>query len=852
MTHQNSEPVAPAGQPSASRTVLGAVFAALVAVIAAAAVFLEVRGFRSGNLLDADIWDPQGMRRLVHYIAVFLVIAVPVMALVPWSFTGLVVALAAFGTALAAGPVAPLAVLFFLISACAIGSLLLGRSNDDSLPSQALATLLGTAVYIFLMTFLARLPVNYPLVWAVLLAAPIAADFARVRRRLAAFFAAIRHAELRSWGERAAAALLVFVLGMHWLVALKPEVGADALAMHLAIPANIAAAHRMTFEPSRYIWSVMPMGADWIYSIVFQLGGEAASRLVNFAMLLAVVTMLYGAARRWLSRSAALLVAALFASTPLVQLVTGSLFVENVLAALVLAMLAAIWRLGDTGNRRYLFAAAILAGSALTTKIGALPLVALALPFAAVEAGRHWRKLSPRPAGACAVALLLLVAAAAPTYAIAYHKTHNPLYPFLNRKFPSQYLDHKEEIVTGYHNPIGVRTLYDLTFNTSKFLEASDGSFGFQYLLLAPLALAGLLAIRSRPAVSATVIALAAAYLTLRSDSNARYIYAALPLATVPFAALLGWTASHNRLLYRALIACAVLCAGLNIYFLPASGWWHRDFYSPYTFARHGAGRYLEIAAPERLVIRRYNQIHPGSALLLASDTNIADVQGDVYENSWHQWNVAIAIQHAADVSAMQALFDQWKVESFIAPVRRAGTALQPPLLRDFLDSCTAPEYQLGGFTLSRTTGECRVHQPPQVPMVVDKRPVAAVPAGRYDDADSALHFDGDWEQNRTFSGPYRNTITFTARAGAGVRFAFIGKAVTYMFTRTFNRGFADIRIDGFDCASIDLYSAKTQWRASRKFEVTPGAHTIEVRVAGRKSPESSGQFVDVDGFAVE
>ena len=843
MNHENPEPApaaAAAGQPSALRTVLRAVFAALIALIVAAGVALEIRGFRLGNLFHANTWDPQGMRRFVHYIAVFLVAAVPVMVVVPWCFTGLAVGLAALGTALAAGPLAVLAVALFLISACALGSRLLGRTQDDSLPAQALATMVGTAVYIFLMTLLARLPVNYPLVWVLLLAIPIAWDRAGVRRRLAACAASVRQAELRSWGERAAAALLVFVLGMHWLVALKPEVGADALAMHLAIPANIAAYHRMTFEPSRFIWSVMPMGADWIYSIVYQLGGEAASRLVNFAMLLALEAMLYGAARRWLTRPAALLVAALFATTPMVQLVTGSLFVENLLAALVLALLTAIWRLGETGDRRYLFAAAVLAGGALSTKVGALALVALALPFAAAEAGRQWRRLSPQPAGTCALALLLLVATAAPTYAIAYRKTHNPVFPFLNRKFPSPFLDHKEEIVTGYHNPVNLRTLYDLTFNTSKYLEASDGSFGFQYLVLAPLALAGLLAIRGRPAVSAAVIGLAAAVLTLRSDSNARYIYATLPLVTVPFAAVLGWTASYSRVLYRALIVCAVLCAGLNIYFLPASGWYHRDFYSPYAFARHGADRYLERAAPERLVIRRYNQLHPGATLLLADDTNIADVRGEVYENSWHQWNVAISIQHATELPALESLFDQWKVTYFIAPLRQTGVTLKPPSLRDFLDSCTVPEYQLGGYALSRLTGECRGLEP------------HVWPSGAYDDSNPAVGFSGPWEHDRFFNGAFGNTLSFTDAPGAQARFAFTGQAVTYVFTRAFNRGFAEVSIDGTDCGSVDLYSPKTQWQASRRFTVTPGSHVIEVRVAGRKSPASSGEFVDVDGFVVE
>ena len=80
----------------------------------------------------------------------------------------------------------------------------------------------------------------------------------------------------------------MFFLVAHWLVVLKPEISADGLAMHLAIPANIALHHQMTFEPARFLWAVMPMAADFAYSIVYLLGGEYATRLLVFAMLLAV------------------------------------------------------------------------------------------------------------------------------------------------------------------------------------------------------------------------------------------------------------------------------------------------------------------------------------------------------------------------------------------------------------------------------------------------------------------------------------------------------------------------------------------------------------------------------------
>ena len=218
------------------------------------------------------------------------------------------------------------------------------------------------------------------------------------------------------------------------------------------------------------------------------------------------------------------------------------------------------------------------------------------------------------------------------------------------------------------------------------------------------------------------------AFLIMRSDSNARYVYAMLPVLTIPFGAVVGWTASHNRLLYRALIVCIAAWAGLNIYFIPASGWYHRDFYSPYTFARHGSERYLEQAAPERLVIRRYNQLHPGSTLLLTADTNIADVKGDVYENSWHQWDVAISIQHALAVPDMKRLFDRWKVQYVVSPTRQTGVTLQPSL-RDFLDGCSAPEYELGGYGLLRLTG-CK-GDAPHIPARVNTRPLPGRPRPR-------------------------------------------------------------------------------------------------------------------------
>src|SRR5579863_9682266 len=116
----------------------------------------------------------------------------------------------------------------------------------------------------------------------------------------------------------------------------------------------------------------MPMAADFTNSIVYLIGGEAAASLLNFALLVMIVALIYRAVRQWLPREGALLIAALFASTPLVNLLTGSLFIENFVAVMILAMALELWRFHETGETRDLWLAAALGGTDASAKLGAL------------------------------------------------------------------------------------------------------------------------------------------------------------------------------------------------------------------------------------------------------------------------------------------------------------------------------------------------------------------------------------------------------------------------------------------------------------------------------------------------
>jgi Dolichyl-phosphate-mannose-protein mannosyltransferase len=824
-----------------TRLLAGLLFAVFVAVIVA-----SIHGFSDGHLFRQFIWLPWGLHRLIHFGALFGGLSLPILLIFPWAYATVFTALLAGASVLAEGSLAVGAVLYFLLSAHTLGraaarGLRVAKNRETEIPH----TLLGIGIYSLLMTLTARLPVNYPAAWAALLSLPLALDAQGAARRLRSWFAELRSIELRNWRERAAFVLLLFVLCIHWLAALQPEYSADGLSMHLAVPADLAAHHVMTFHPDRFVWSVMPMSADFTYSIVYLMGGEAAASLLNFALLVTIVALLYRATRQWLSRESALLMAALFASAPLVNLVTGSLFIENFVAAMILGMTMELWRFHETGERRDLWLAAALAGTAASAKLGAFAFVLVALAIGIVEARR--RRLLRQALAAMGI----LLAFAAPPYLIAFAKTGNPVFPFLNTHFPSSLLEHGIEFKNNqFTQPLSWKTPFELTFHTGLYLESLKGAFGFQYLLLVPFAAVALLAARNYGARAAAAIGLAAGAMVMASQPYARYVYPAMPLLTIPFAALVARLAPRQRWLFFSLFTAVLVCIGLNVYFIPASGWYHKDLYAPSIFRHGGRARVIREGVPLRDVTIRFHEIHPNEHVLLLAEEDLADAGSQAYEYHWHQYDVWKQIATAATVTDLRRTFSRLGIRYFIA--RRPGPnddLLAPSSLAEFVANCTTPLIESGRFYAAETARECDALSDAALETKLEGLPPAQVSPGDYDDFDAALNFHGIWIRSRHFDGPFRHSISYTDSPGAKASFAFQGSSLTYMFTKSFNRGIANLEIDGTP-HEIDLYAAETEWQNRVEFCcLGQGRHLAVLRATGKKRPEAADAYIDLDGF---
>lgn len=785
---------------------------ALAWVALAVVACCAISGFSHERLFEQPLWSAQGLHRLAGFSAVFWIVAGLILWLRPGWLGALVPAsvlvYSVWWCSRFFTPVAPLAVIYFLGSSFLLGRWVARKADGIT------ALLLGLSVWIFFISIVVRFPGNTRPAYFIAFAVPYVMRGADLRPALGnvlSTFSSLRRKEAAGF------AVLLFVLLLHWMVALKPEVSSDGLAMHLTIPMTVAHEARWSFDFGRYTWALMPMAGDWAFTAAYLLGGEAAARLLNFAMLVTIAAMIYRTSRQWLPAFEAFLAAALFVSTPLVQLVTGSLLVENVWAALILGATLALSR----GEWVY---AGVLFGAAMSAKVGSVAFVIPAAAVAFVTLMR--RENAPKRWRPAAIAAALFIVFAAPPYANAWWKTRSPIYPFMNNVFRSPYFEPANVFHDArFQKKLDWKTPYDTTFRSNQYFEGQKGGLGFQYFLF----LAPLLLLWNRRAPRAEIaIGLVGAALTLASQPNIRYVYPALPMLSIGIA----WLWSE----VPAMLPVAAAAMALNLWFLPAATW-DRDFA---LFRRDQVEEYLKTLAPQRGLIDYLNHTAPGESVAFFGGSSIAGLNARAYTDRWHTYAFWKRLLNARQPDDVAALLRELGIRHVITalPVETEDLAV-----KYFVERWTAPT--------GVTVGNWALLGVRAVPVIPPLPPPA--PPGTFDDYDSRIQYNGAWARGRQFTEASGSTLTYSNRPGDALDFAFNGSAITYVYTKAPNRGIAQVLVDGHLRAGIDLYADPVQWQAQTAFEdLGAGVHTIEIRVMDRKNPGSSDHFVDLDRFIVE
>lgn len=790
---------------------------ALAALALAAAAY----EFAHNPALHTLPWSDSGLHRLAVYTLVFALLSLLRLLLrVPfWTyFLGLA---AVYGIAVVGiGPFAACAL--FCVSAVAVGGLVLRDAG-----SLALCFCLGEGLLGFAACLLGHTWLCYPITFLVLLVAPIL-----WQRRWLLASARVHFAE----SAPLAAHLLVYALGIQFLLALKPEVGTDSLAMHLALPAYVAIHHHWPADVHEFLWAVMPQTVDWCYTLAYSLGSEYAARLLNFTNLVAALGLLYSLTARHTSRASALAVCGLFATGPLVQVVTGSLFIENTLAAILAACVAALWLYRESGDPRLWAAACLLLGLALSSKAGALsflPGVAALAVYALRKHPLRWPVCAAWAAAGLALGFYF--------YALAWIKTGNPFFPGANEIFHSTLIP-AERIAQQFRQPLTWRTPADLTFHSARYLEGTDGSAGFQYFLLLPAAFAVLIRRRPWSLVWITALALSAALFAYLQIAYLRYLYAPLLLLMAPMAL---WLDAQPRLA-SAMLA---LAAAANLLFQASSGWYHRDFVWNQLFNPEGAAEYLEASAPARIIIEVLNRIAPGRPALFCQYDHIAGFRGPAYSTNWHMYLRHDGLLDLVDVVDLLRWVDQRGIRYLAAPCPE-DLDTWPRVLPAFFADFAEPVFRPGRWVLYQVKPEFSGAVGLERARTLAAHPPAAGP-GIYDDTDLRVVRRGDWFRDFCCAQPLNRTLSTSRHVGDALEFTFQGTKATFFFVRGPNFGLAEVLVDGEAKTMIDEYAPAPAFGLQQSVEVPAGVHTLALRVTGRKNDASSDANIAVDGFQV-
>ena len=550
---------------------------------------------------------------------------------------------------------------------CGVGWYCSGRVAIDVLTGQRLtptwttSVAVGAGVFGTAVGLLAHFPINFAFIYYLMLLTALFIG----RRHLTPLITEIRNwwnASCRTDGSVDWLSLMIGVVVLFLsLLALLPELMHDALAMHLFVPYYLAANHYWSFDQTTYVWAVMPMLGDWIFSFVHMLAGEVGARLINLACILVLAAQLHHVVLAGSkSGHAAKLSVLVFLTTPLTFTEATSLFIEAPWALFVVtAIILLVQQCLGSVNGRALRVIGLLLGFALATKLGTLPILIAATPFALYLLYRQGRGELIKSAGS---GLLLLGLAGIVPYLTAWMLTGNPVFPFFNAISKSPFYPFQNFGPGSFNHGVDWTLAYRVMFSASDYLEASVGAGGVQWLvLLAPLILV-LVAVRHRQGLLLAVIALTSIVLTFQAMSYLRYVFPATVLLGMSMGLALGALDSWGPVLRRGMtLVCAVVVA-VNLLFYSSGTRAYRDVPLKAILSKEAARDYLEHRSPMRLAVQLVNHLNRDSlpVVVLASSLT-AGLETDALYPNWYNHVFASRILSAATVESVAEVIHEYK-----------------------------------------------------------------------------------------------------------------------------------------------------------------------------------------------
>jgi hypothetical protein len=360
-------------------------------------------------------------------------------------------------------------------------------------------------------------------------------------------------------------------LAYAFITALAPEKEYDALWYHLQLPRLWLEAGRPVDLIEEYV-SLYPLTWDLLFGDAMVLGGVAAAKLLHFACLPLLGTVVWHAARRYLPGASAAVAVALLMTTPTMLWEAGTAYVDLALALHTAAACFALARYAEDGARGWGAVAALQFGAAAATKHLGITLTLVALGLYVLAAVRYRRETR----AALRRALVLGLAAAAvpsPWYLRSWLASGNPVFPEMFAVFgaspPQRWDAAAEHGLAHFKAHFGVgRSAVDLLllpWDATVHGALFGGALGPLFLMLVP----GILLTRRRRTALPWLCAGIVAYLTFWaspiSSYQMRFLMPIVPALALVAAASLQNVTAHAEEAFphgRGVLTAIVLLLG--------------------------------------------------------------------------------------------------------------------------------------------------------------------------------------------------------------------------------------------------------------------------------------------------
>lgn len=594
-----------------------------------------------------------------------------------------------------------LVVLWFAFASYVTGRAILALLKIDKASTPNItATLIGAAAYGTAVGLAAHFPINYPGLYGLALGAPVVLGWRGVYDVIRPFWQQLNQASESKWLDLGIALIALY----HFAVALMPEVGHDALAMHLFIPGHLATRHEWGFDVTTYVWAVMPMMGDWLFSIGYMLAGETAARLINVGFIFVLCWLLRDLVM-WAGGNAigARWAILLFLSTPLTFTESSSLFIESVWASFVVAGSLSVFKLfqSDHDQSTHLPMAGILLGGALASKAVTLTIlpVLLLLMVLSYRTSFRWSLIR-----VLALSLILLFAVGVIPYATAWFITGNPVFPFFNQVFQSPFWPVVNfEAPAVFAKGLSWDILYQITFHSERFLESRLGAAGFQWMLIFVPALLALIFVKQHKGAILFVVAALSVVLTFQSIAYLRYVFPSFVWVAAGLGVAMSTGGTGSVFIRRSLAIVGWTVVVLNLFFFN-SGTYYGNLSLRSLTSASGQEAYLNSQLPIRNAVEVVNRLNTGRTPVAVFSSPLTGglIADGLYPN-WYNYQFQRLVTEAGSAEEIAQLL-LGKGVDYVILDSLWGSGEK----RKFIEDATEKLLELGAITVRKVHSSYR------------------------------------------------------------------------------------------------------------------------------------------------